>query len=99
MSKDKLSLEQALQSYRVMHTPTRLSWKQHWVNETFSDSNILKCPEDEKKQYTKRLKECRITICPNIQSLQGCACTMNELMELIINPNNEFCNKTNYQSK
>ena len=95
MSKDKLSLEQALQSYRVMHTPTRLSWKQHWVNETFSDSNILKCPEDEKKQYTKRLKECRITICPNIQSLQGCACTMNELLELIINPNNEFCNKTN----
>ena len=50
MSKDKLSLEQALQSYRVMHTPTRLSWKQHWVNETFSNSNIMKCPEDEKKQ-------------------------------------------------
>lgn len=95
MSKDKLSLEHALQSYRVLHTPSRFSWKQHWVEETFSDINILKCPEDERKQYIKRLKECRITICSNIKATQGIACTMNELLELIINPINESYKKDN----
>ena len=88
MSKDKLSLEHALQSYRVMHTPTKLSWKQHWVNETFSDSNILKCPTAERKQYEKRLKECRITICPNIRTNKGQVCTMNDLLEWVVNPIN-----------
>ena len=95
MSKDKISLEQALQSYRVMYTPAYLSWKQHWVQETFSDINILKCPDDERKQYTKRLKECRITICPHIKAMQGMACTMNELMNLIVDPNNANCKKDN----
>lgn len=93
MSKDKLSIEQALQSYRVMHHPAHLSWKQHWVQEAFSDINILKCPDDERKQYTKRLKECRITICPHIKASQGSACTMNELLELIVDKKNADCKK------
>ena len=30
MSKN-ISLEQSLQAYRIMNTPTQLSWKQHWA--------------------------------------------------------------------
>ena len=32
-----ISLEQSLQAYRVMSTPTQLSWKQHWANEVFTN--------------------------------------------------------------
>ena len=67
-----ISLDKALQAYRVMNTPTKFSWKQHWVQEVFSDDNLLKCNESEKFQFSKRLKESQITICDNIKRSRIC---------------------------
>ena len=55
MSKN-IKLEQSLQAYRVMSTPTQLSWKQHWANEVFTNDSYMDCNDDEKKQFIKRLE-------------------------------------------
>ena len=52
-----ISLEQSLQAYRVMNTPTKYSWKQHWAQEEFDSDDMFELDEFDKKQYSKRLKE------------------------------------------
>ena len=52
----KISLEQSLKAYRVMHAPAKFSWKQHYANETFSSPDMLSCTEDEQIQFKKRLE-------------------------------------------
>lgn len=88
-----LSLEQSLQAYRVMNTPTKFSWKQHFAQEVFSNNDVLLCDDDEKKQFSKRLKECQITICSNIKQTQGAVCTLEELINTIISKDNKKLNK------
>lgn len=93
--KDKLNLEQSLQAYRVMNTPTKFSWKQHWAQETFSNPNVMLCPEDERKQFSKRLKECRITICSKISHMQGTVCTLEDLVNILTSIDNKGIIKQN----
>lgn len=87
--KDKLNLEQSLQAYRVMNTPTKFSWKQHWAQETFSNPNAMLCPESEWKQFSKRLKECHVTICNRIEFMQGTVCTFEDLINLLTSSSNK----------
>lgn len=93
--KDKITLGQALQAYRVMNTPTRFSWKTHWAQETFSYPNAMDCPEDEKKQFSKRLKECNVTICPNKTSHSGSICTLADMLNILVSNSNKDVAKVN----
>ena len=92
---NNISLEQSLQAYRVMNTPTKLSWKQHWAQETFSNSDLLKCTPDERRQYEKRLLECPITIANGIRAQEGPVCTLSDLVRTIVNPENRNIAKIN----
>ena len=78
-----------------MNTPGKLSWKQHWAQETFSSNDMLSCSEDEQKQFVKRLKECNCTICSNIKQTQGTACTLEDLVKIMISPSNKNISKIN----
>lgn len=87
MSNDKnLHLEQALQAYRVLHTPTQLSWKQHWVNDTFSYDELWECPQDEREHFYKRLRECYITLSDNVKSNKCYVATLRDLIFTLTNP-------------
>ena len=95
MGKD-ISLEQSLQAYRVMNTPSEYSWKQHWAQEKFSSSDMMQLSQDEREQYSKRLQECQISIFDNIKQREGGhKCTLNNLIAHLINPNNKSVTKTN----
>ena len=94
-----ITLEQSLQAYRVMNTPARLSWKQHWAQEAFSNKDLLLCDKMERKQFSKRLLECNVTICDNIRAKQGKASTLYDVMQLVINPSNKNVNKKTYKDK
>ena len=94
MSKN-IKLEQSLQAYRVMSTPTQLSWKQHWANETFTNDSYIDCNEDEKKQFLKRLEESECTICDNIRQTKGTPKTLKTLLYTILDPNNKTIGKIN----
>lgn len=94
MTKD-ITLEQSLKAYRVMSSPTNLSWKQHWAQETFSSVDYMECDQMERKQFNKRLRECQATICSNIKQTQGISCTLEELVNTIISPANKNCTKIN----
>lgn len=89
-----ISLEQSLQAYRVMNTPTKFSWKQHWAQETFSNKDLFMCDDIERKQFAKRLQECNITICQNIKQTQGIVCTLESLVNVISDQNNKNLSKT-----
>lgn len=88
-----ITLEQSLQSYRILNTPTEFSWKQHWAQEKFSNNDYLLCSKEEQKQFNKRLKECSITICDNITKLKGNISTLDILINIITNINNKNINK------
>lgn len=94
MSKN-MSLEQSLQAYRVMNTPTQLSWKQHWANETFTNDSYIECNDDEKKQFLKRLEESECTICDNIKQIKGNPKTLKSLLFTLLDKNNENVSKIN----
>lgn len=88
MAKD-ISLEQSLQAYRVMNTPTQYSWKQHWAQEEFDSNDMLELDEFDRKQYSKRLKECDISIMPNITSTSGSKATLHDLISILCDPQNK----------
>lgn len=90
----ELSLDKVLQSYRVMHTPSEYSWKQHWVSEKFSSNDYYKCTIDERKQFIKRLDECKITICDNVKLTQGQSCTLKDLLSNVVNMSNKDIKKS-----
>lgn len=89
-----ITLEKSLQAYRVMNTPTKYSWKQHWANEEFSEDNMMDLDEIDKRQYIKRLKECDISIMPNITSSVGTKSTLLDLVNTIIDPANQGTSKS-----
>jgi hypothetical protein len=90
-----VSLEQALQSYRVMNTPTKYSWKQHWAQETFSNDDALLLSVDERKQFSKRLEECQATIFPNLFTSTGTVGSLRDLVNTAVNPEFKNTKKTN----
>lgn len=97
MSKN-ISLDQSLQAYRVMNTPTKFSWKQHWAQETFSNHDLLACEDYERRQFAKRLQECQVTIHPHIRTKQGeiyPVCNLEDLVKTIIDPKNKDVIKSN----
>ncbi len=96
MSEKNTTLEQSLLAYRVIHTPTQLSWKQHYVNEMFSSDSLLKCSKEEQEKFSPRLKECAITIFNKIQANEGGkVCTLQDLVDIVHTPSNMFIPKTN----
>lgn len=89
-----ISLDQSLQAYRVMNTPTKYSWKQHWAQEEFSENDMMLLDEVDKKQFSKRLKECDISIMEGVKASTGAKATLSDLVELLISPNNKDVVKT-----
>lgn len=89
-----ISLDQSLQAYRVMNTPTKYSWKQHWAQEEFSENDMMLLDEVDKKQFSKRLKECDISIMDGVKASTGAKATLSDLVELLISPNNRDVVKT-----
>ena len=92
---NKMSLEQTLKAYQVMHAPARMSWKQHWAKETFSSIDLLSCSDDEKQQFNKRLKECNVTLCTGIKAKTGDAVTLDTVISTITDINNKNISKIN----
>lgn len=84
-----VSLEKALQSYRLLSAPAKMSWKQHYADEEFSSPDRLLCDEYEQKQFSKRLEECNITICDSITAKEGKVCTLVDLVDLLSSPANK----------
>lgn len=82
----KLTLEQSLEAYRVHSTPLNLSWKQHYVNEKFSDDNIMNCSDEEKARFEERLKESDVTIVSNVKKTTGEIRHLSHLVSMIVNP-------------
>lgn len=89
-----ISLDQSLQAYRVMNTPTKYSWKQHWAQEEFNENDMMLLDEIDKKQFSKRLKECDISIMDGVKVSTGVKATLLDLVELLISPNNKDVVKT-----
>ena len=90
----KISLEQSLKAYQVMHAPAKFSWKQHWARETFSSPDFLSCSEDEKMQFKKRLAECTVTICTGIKARNGVPVTLDAVIDNLTDINNKNVQKT-----
>lgn len=95
MKTQNITLEQSLQAYRVMNTPSKLSWKQHWALEKFSHNDVLKCSDEERKQFSKRLEECAVTICDNIKHTQGQPKALTDIIKIIVSPLNKNISKAN----
>lgn len=93
MAKD-ISLEQSLQAYRVMNTPTMYSWKQHWAQEEFDSNDMLELDEFDRKQYSKRLQECEVSIMQSITATTGSKATLYDLISIITDPQNKGLSKT-----
>lgn len=94
-NQQNISLEQSLQAYRVMNTPTQLSWKQHWANEVFTNDSYIDCNESEKNQFIKRLEESECTICSNIKQTKGESKTLKHLLYTILDKSNQNISKIN----
>lgn len=95
MSNKDISLEQSLNAYRVMNTPTQMSWKQHWVQETFSHDILSMCSSEEQKKFSNRLNECEVTISNSIKSLTGNVCTLADLLHILTDKQNKNILKPN----
>ena len=80
---NRISLEQSLKAYQVMHSPSKFSWKQHWAKEKFSSADMLNCSDEEQEQFKKRLKECTITMCGGIKALSGDVVTLDKVVSTI----------------
>ena len=94
-NQNKISLEQSLKAYQVMHAPSKFSWKQHWAQEKFSSPDMLSCTPEEQEQFKKRLKECNITMCTGIKALQGVPVTLDVVVNTITDIANKSVPKTN----
>lgn len=96
MDNNRVSLEKTLEAYRAKHVPVELTWKQHFVNETFSSDSAIELSPSEKESYVKRLIECNITIFDSIrQTKGGHICTLLDLLKTILSENNKSIQKIN----
>ena len=83
---DQLQLNEALQQYRVLHTPVHLSIYQFYAKQKFSKSNILECPEEEQKSWQDRVNNPAITIIDSIKGKVGRTATLKDLLDLLTDP-------------
>lgn len=88
-----IHLEHALQAYRMSHTPSRLSWKQHLVNETFSSCELFNLQPEERQSFYKRLTDCKVTITDNIRAKHGHIANFIDIINILIDPNRKNINK------
>ena len=94
MSTEKYSLEKSLQAYRVLHTPTQFSVKQHWANETFEHDRYNECTEEEKAKCNEILSESKITYAQNIRSNNNCSIiTLKDLVDKLTDTQYKSINK------
>lgn len=89
----------ALEQYRLLSTPIKLSWKKYWVSleDTLSSDLFFKLSLDEQQQNINRFKESCITLCPNIKSREGKKTTIWDVINIIKDLKNQNIQKTNRQ--
>ena len=96
MESNKISLEKALEAYRAKHVPVEYTWKQHFVNETFSSDSAIELTPEEKVRYVKRLVECNVTIFDSIKATKGGhICTLLDLLKTLTDIKNKDITKIN----
>ena len=78
-----------------MHAPARYSWKQHWAQEKFSSPDLLSCTQEEREQYTKRLKECTVTLTANVKTTNGQPVTLDTIIDILTDPSKKKIQKIN----
>ena len=89
-----ISLEKSLQAYKVMHTPTDLSWKQYLAKEKFDNDELLKCSKQQQIDFCKRLEDSKLTLMNNIKdTTNGRIINLKELVGVIIDPRNKDIKK------
>ncbi len=94
---EKLNIEDALNEYAILHTPSNLSWKQYLVKDVYSHPNIMDCDITERMRYFNRLRESHVLICQNVRTSQGKICDFTDLMTLIIDESRMRIPKLNRQ--
>lgn len=90
-------LDKSIQAYRVLSAPANMSWKQHWVNDTFSHDCLRDCDDFEKVQFDKHLKECQVSIMSSIRASQGRATDLSELVHMVTDPTFKGISKASRQ--
>ena len=83
----RLNIESALDEYKVLHTPSNLSWKQHLVKDVYTHDNILDCSITERMRYLNRLKDSEVLICDNIKTNTGKTYDLSEIIALVTDKN------------
>lgn len=79
-------LEESLQQYKLMHTPTQFSVYQFWANQTFSHDNLFDCTPEEQKKFEERITESTLTFCDNIKAKEGKMGTLKSLIDMLRDP-------------
>lgn len=93
---NKVTLEQSLQAYRVIHTPSQYSWKQHWVTEEFPSDSLMECSLEDRERFSARLRECSVTIFDSIKMTEGGkVCTLQDLVDIVSDPRLKSVQKIN----
>ena len=92
---EKINIEQALQEYAILHTPSNLSWKQYLVKDVYSHSNVLDCDVQERIRYINRLKDSHVLICQNVRTQSGRVCDLSDVMSLVTNEARKKVSKLN----
>lgn len=91
---NNLSLENSLRAYKVMHTPTEFSWKQHFTKEIYSSVDLLKCTPEERKKFRARMEEGHVSVLNSIKATgMGQLITLADLADIITDPRNKNIRK------
>ena len=95
MNQKNQTLDSYLSSYRMLHAPGNMTWKQHLYNEKFQYDNILECSKEERKNFSNRLSESFLTITDNIKLPTGNKLTLKDVVNIIVDKKNKNINKLN----
>ena len=89
----RISLAQSLSAYRCISTDKSLTWKQNYVNEKFSNDNILLCTDEEKQRFSERL-QFHLTIANNIRQQGGTVMNGADFINILTSKKFESIKKT-----
>ena len=92
----RISLAQSLSAYRCISTDKSLTWKQNYVNEKFSNDNILLCTDEEKQRFSERL-QFHLTIANNIRQQSGTVMNGADFINILTSKKLESVKKTDRQ--
>ena len=92
----RISLAQSLSAYRCISTDKSLTWKQNYVNEKFSNDNILLCTDEEKQRFSERL-QFHLTIANNIRQQGGTVMNGADFINILTSKKFESIKKTDRQ--